>query len=158
MHPLLALQGALEGQHSFQSRIRPINSSWLIIVRCSAISIRDGKIPIKKCFALQRFAISRRLPNFAKQCFAIRRPPNSIQHGRLHLSQPEERLEDLMEEDLHWWHRQETGGSSERQRWETSERQGEEDEKSRVTETAFLVTRSNQQTLALVLVRLTILI
>ena len=82
------------------------------------------------------------------------RLPNFIQHGRLHLSQPEERVEDLVEEDLHWWERQEALGSSERQSWET-ERQGFENEK---TETAFLVTRTNQQTLALVLVRLLIIL
>ena len=53
-----------------------------------------------------------------------------------------------MEEDI-LWERQENG-LSERQR------QGEEEEK-RVTETAFLVTRTNKQTLALVMVGLTIL-
>ena len=80
------------------------------------------------------------------------RAPHSILHIRLHLTQPEElsveRLEDFMEEDI-LWERQENG-LSERQR------QGEEEEK-RVTETAFLVTRTNKQTLALVMVGLTIL-
>ena len=80
------------------------------------------------------------------------RVPHSVLHIRLHLNQSEElsveRLEDFMEEDI-LWERQENG-LSERQR------QGEEEEK-RVTETAFLVTRTNKQTLALVMVGLTIL-
>ena len=81
------------------------------------------------------------------------RAPHSILRFRLHLTQSEElsveRLEDFMEEDI-LWERQENS-LSERQR------QGEEEEKRRVTETAFLVTRTSKQTLALVMVGLTIL-
>lgn len=80
-----------------------------------------------------------------------------LSYFRLHLTQPEdssdERLEDFMEEDF-LWERQEAG-LSERQRQE-NERQEKEEEK-RVTETAFLVTRTSQQTLALIMVGLTIL-
>ena len=81
-----------------------------------------------------------------------------LSNVRLHLTQPEElsveRLEDFMEEDV-LWERQENG-LSERQRHK-KERHGEEEKKKRVTETAFLVTRTNQQTLALIMVGPTIL-
>ena len=73
-----------------------------------------------------------------------------------------ERQEDFLGEDFLWerqrqeeeGERQEENGLSERQiEEEKIERQMEEkEEKRRVTETAFLVTRTNQQALALIMV------
>ena len=72
---------------------------------------------------------------------------------RLHLAQPEElsveREEDLIEEDF-LWKRQRQGDTSLEEENSLSERQ--EEKNKRVTETAFLVTRTNQQSLALVVV------
>ena len=72
-----------------------------------------------------------------------------------------ERQEDFLGEDFLWerqrqeeeGERQEENGLSERQiEEEKVERQIEEKEEKRVTETAFLVTRTNQQALALIMV------
>ena len=72
---------------------------------------------------------------------------------RLHLTQPEElsvdREEDLIEENF-LWKRQRQGDTSLEGENSLSERQEEKDK--RVTETAFLVSRTNQQSLALVVV------
>ena len=72
---------------------------------------------------------------------------------RLHLAQPEElsveREEDLIEEDF-LWKRQRQGDPSLEEENSLSERQEVKDK--RVTETAFLVTSTKQQSLALVMV------
>jgi len=97
------------------------------------------------------------LPSYTSKFFKSADEHNQHQLDRiaqrLHLAQPEElsveKEEDLIEEDF-LWKRQRQGYTSLEEENSLSERQ--EEKNKRVTETAFLVTRTNQQSLALVMV------